>query len=124
MAKPSSETPQTADPDPHSADLEWADLEWADPKWADPKWADPEWMTFPGGELQGKRPRALCPACRERHHRAATQAVTPALAAQKLICFHCYRAELERDRALRAAGQLDTASEARFQYTLPFDWRG
>jgi hypothetical protein len=106
MAIPSSETPQTAEPAPHSAD---------------PEWADPDWMTFPGGELEGKRPRALCRACRERHHRAATQAVTSAQAALKLICFHCYRAELERDRALRAAGQLDTASEARFQCTLPFD---
>jgi hypothetical protein len=37
------------------------------------------------------------------------------------VCFQCYRAELEREKALKAAGQLDTASEARFQFTLPFD---
>jgi len=37
------------------------------------------------------------------------------------VCFQCYRAELERERALKAAGQLDTATEARFQFTLPFD---
>jgi hypothetical protein len=49
------------------------------------------------------------------------QAVRVAHAWPKPICFQCYRAQLERDRALRAAGQLDTASEARFQGTLPFD---
>jgi hypothetical protein len=83
--------------------------------------AGPEWVMFPGGELEGKRPRALCPACRERLKRAATQAIQPVRDRQKPICFQCYRAELERDSALRAAGQLETASDARFQYTLPFD---
>jgi hypothetical protein len=78
-------------------------------------------MTFPGGELEGKRPRALCPACRELLTRAVTQPGRPAHAGPKPICFQCYRAELERDRALRAAGQLDTASDGRFQCTLPFD---
>ena len=24
-----------------------------------------EWVSFPGGELEGKRPKALCGACRE-----------------------------------------------------------
>jgi len=37
------------------------------------------------------------------------------------LCFQCYRAELERQRALKAAGDLDTASEARFQDGLPFE---
>jgi hypothetical protein len=37
------------------------------------------------------------------------------------LCFRCYRAELDRARALKAAGQVDTASEARFQSTLPFE---
>src|SRR5204863_1584947 len=37
------------------------------------------------------------------------------------LCFQCYRAELERERALRAAGELDTASEARFQFQLPLE---
>jgi hypothetical protein len=37
------------------------------------------------------------------------------------ICFQCYRADLERQRAIRAAGNLNTASEARFQSTLPFE---
>ena len=80
-------------------------------------------MMFPGGELEGKRPRALCPACRAQLSRAQLDsAVTPAVRpGPKPICFQCYRAELERDRALKAAGQLETASEARFQCTLPFD---
>jgi hypothetical protein len=37
------------------------------------------------------------------------------------LCFACYRAGIERERALKAAGELDTASEARFQCTLPFE---
>ena len=26
---------------------------------------DRDWVPFPGGELEGTRPRALCPECRE-----------------------------------------------------------
>jgi hypothetical protein len=37
------------------------------------------------------------------------------------LCFQCYRAELDRERAIAAAGQLDTASEARFQFQLPLE---
>jgi hypothetical protein len=37
------------------------------------------------------------------------------------LCFQCYRAGLERDQQLRAAGQLDTASPERFQSQLPFE---
>jgi hypothetical protein len=101
MARPSSDTLQTADAD---------------------------WMMFPGGELEGKRPRALCPACRAKlsreqlSHEPLNSGAAPAVRpAPKPICFQCYRAELERDRALKAAGQLETASDARFQCTLPFD---
>jgi hypothetical protein len=39
----------------------------------------------------------------------------------RTLCFQCYRAGLDRDRALRAAAGLETASEARFQTTLPFE---
>jgi hypothetical protein len=39
----------------------------------------------------------------------------------RLLCFDCYRADLARTRALQAAGDLDTASEARFQTQLPFE---
>jgi hypothetical protein len=37
------------------------------------------------------------------------------------LCFQCYRADLDRQRAILAAGQLDTSSEARFQYQLPLE---
>jgi hypothetical protein len=37
------------------------------------------------------------------------------------VCFQCYRAELEREKALQAAATIETASEARFQAQLPFD---
>src|SRR3954466_4590600 len=77
-----------------------------------------DWMPFPGGELEGKRPRALCASCRTRAQRAAeaeTPSGTPAL------CFQCYRLELQRTRKIKPAGELDTASEARFQSALPFE---
>jgi hypothetical protein len=75
--------------------------------------ADNEWVTFQGGELQGRRPRALCPACRERLSRLRERRLP--------VCFQCYRADLEREKSLHAAARLDTASEARFQVTLPFE---
>jgi hypothetical protein len=37
------------------------------------------------------------------------------------LCFQCYRLELDRERALQTAGELDTASDARFQSQLPFE---
>jgi hypothetical protein len=37
------------------------------------------------------------------------------------LCFECYRTSLERDRQLSAAATLHTASDARFQESLPFD---
>ena len=77
--------------------------------------ADKEWVTFPGGELEGERPKALCPACRAAL-KAGLRPSTP-----RPLCFQCYRADLDRQRALRAAGDLDTASDARFQTQLPFE---
>src|SRR6266496_5907749 len=76
-----------------------------------------EWVTFPGGELEGKRPKVLCAACRD----AAARAGPGSRPVPRTLCFQCYRAELDRERALRAAGTLDTASEARFQTQLPFE---
>lgn len=67
-----------------------------------------EWVTFPGGELEGKRPKVLCGACREALN-------------SRLLCFDCYRADLARARALKEAGELDTASIERFQTQLPFE---
>jgi hypothetical protein len=82
-----------------------------------------EWVSFPGGELEGRRPKALCPACREALRRASTAALAPRAShrAPRTLCFACYRAELDRQKAIAAAGQLDTASDARFQYQLPFE---
>jgi hypothetical protein len=74
-----------------------------------------DWIGFPGGELEGQRPRVLCPACR-------VQASQPFGSSQtRLLCFQCYRLSLDRDRALRAAGHIQTASEERFQTSLPFE---
>lgn len=73
-----------------------------------------EWVTFPGGELEGKRPKAVCPACREAMNRGFVPTA-------RTLCFQCYRAELERERALRAAGTVNTGSEERFQAQLPFE---
>lgn len=78
--------------------------------------AGAEWTPFPGGELEGKRPKVLCPACRERFKTTPPEGI-----GQRPLCFQCYRAGLERDRAIVAAGNLDTASEARFQHVLPLE---
>ena len=83
-----------------------------------PAVTESDWAAFPGGELEGKRPAALCPDCRGTLRLAATGGLRPARPA---LCFQCYRLELERTRALQAAATLDTASEARFQSLLPFD---
>jgi hypothetical protein len=86
--------------------------------------ATDEWVSFPGGELEGRRPKALCPACREALKREAFSALSTqhsAPSTRKTLCFSCYRAEIDRQSAMAAAAQLDTASEARFQYQLPFE---
>jgi hypothetical protein len=90
-----------------------------------------EWVSFPGGELEGKRPKALCPACRNALKREAmasrrSGASGPAdlscpSSPSRPLCFQCYRADLDRERAIAAAGHLDTASEARFQFQLPLE---
>src|SRR3954471_4091383 len=87
-----------------------------------PEVADGEWMTFPGGELEGRPPRTLCPACREQLRREARHPARAAAGAPpKPLCFQCYRADLARERALQAAGEINTASDPRFQCTLPFE---
>lgn len=84
-----------------------------------------EWVTFPGGELEGRRPRALCPACRDALKRSALAgrppAAGPTAGARRPLCFQCYRADLDRDRALKAAGNLETGSTERFQAQLPLE---
>lgn len=82
--------------------------------------AEPDdWGAFPGGELEGRRPRALCRACREKLK--AGFGASPRPAGRRTICFACYRAELERDRALHAAGTFYTGSDTRFQAQLPLE---
>jgi len=88
-----------------------------------------EWVSFPGGELEGKRPKALCPACREALKREAaapshlrtSHSRTSHSHTSRPLCFQCYRVDLDRERALQAAGDLDTASDARFQFQLPLE---
>jgi hypothetical protein len=87
----------------------------------DPRPAESDWMSFPGGELEGRRPKALCLACREARERAASGSNRAAGSGNRLLCFQCYRTDLERNRAFRAAAALNTASEERFQAQLPFE---
>jgi len=82
---------------------------------------DGDWITFPGGELEGRPPKALCPTCRDALKRTATRAAAADRLRQRTLCFQCYRADLDRERTLKAAGHLDTASDARFQSLLPFE---
>jgi hypothetical protein len=81
-----------------------------------------ESVPFPSGELEGMRPKVLCTSCREALKReAATYGPSGPCRRSRLLCFHCYRADLERTCAVKASGELDTASEARFQAQLPFE---
>jgi len=83
-----------------------------------------EWVTFPGGELEARRPRVLCAACRESLKRSAlagTATAAPKAAVRQPLCFQCYRADLDRNRALDAAANLETGSVERFQAQLPFE---
>jgi hypothetical protein len=82
-----------------------------------PTHTDIDWTPFPGGELEGQRPKALCPACRARRQDAEGRASAPKAA----LCFQCYRLEIEQIRKVREAAELNTASEARFQECLPFE---
>ena len=75
-----------------------------------------EWIAFLGGELEGKRPKTLCPVCREQ---SASRDVSTEMrrrerceATAKTLCFQCYRADLDRERALRAD---------RWQWLLPLE---
>lgn len=86
-----------------------------------PQVTDSDWVPFPGGELEAPRPKSLCPSCREKLRQ--TTSVPKACFGPRPtpLCFACYRASLERERALKAAGELDTASVARFQGVLPLE---
>jgi hypothetical protein len=76
---------------------------------------DGEWVTFPGGELEGRRPKALCPKCR------AARKCSAGLSGPLPLCFECYRTDQAHERALKAAREVFTGSEERFQSALPFE---
>jgi hypothetical protein len=73
---------------------------------------DNEWVTLPGGELEGRRPKALCGPCRVRKAAGAPP---------RAICFECFRADRKREQAIKAAGEFESIGEARFQDGLPFE---
>jgi hypothetical protein len=77
-----------------------------------------EWLSFPGGELEGRRPNELCSDCRDRANRTGSASLSAGRL--RTLCFQCYRAELDRGRALAAAGR-DTTAVSRFQAALPFE---
>jgi hypothetical protein len=78
------------------------------------------WVAFPGGELEGERPKALCAVCKEAAARTERDR-RPSAVPRRTLCFQCYRAGIERERSLKAAGSLDTASVDRYQSLLPFE---
>ena len=82
---------------------------------------DTEWVAFPDGELEGRVPRTLCPDCCRRLAREAKRCADRRPSGRRPLCFQCYRAGLDRAQAIQAAGQRETASEARFQDSLPFE---
>ena len=82
--------------------------------------SDRDWVPLPGGELEAPRPSVLCAGCRDVRRRLADAGGRPE-AHSKALCLNCYRAGRERDRKLVAARDLDAASEARFQISLPFE---
>lgn len=95
-----------------------------------PQLLDTDWVPFAGGELEGRRPKTMCPSCRERLWRQTQQAThTPRATgesqaspqADRALCFECHRVDLARERALKAAGELNTTSDARFQSVLPLE---
>lgn len=95
-----------------------------------PETTEKEWVPFPGGELEGQRPKVMCPVCRRRAFRASAFARATAdwsaspegrAPGPEPVCFQCYRVDQARQRALRAARDFCAASEARFQETLPFE---
>jgi hypothetical protein len=81
-----------------------------------------ESVAFTSGKLERLRPKALCACCREALTREAViYGPSGPFRRSRVLCFQCYRADLERACAFKASGDLDTASEARFQAQRPFE---
>ena len=64
-----------------------------------------EWVMFPGGELEGRRPKTLCGPCRVRKAAGAPP---------RAICFECHRADRRREEAIKAAGEFEASPEETF----------
>jgi len=71
------------------------------------------WEAFPGGELEGWRGTSKCSDCREKSGDASD--------ARHVLCFQCHQTDLRRQRAIKAAADVDTGSVSRFQGQLPFE---
>ena len=80
-----------------------------------------EWVSFPGGELQGKRPNSRLTDPTDPIHATDRAHQAHPTHPAGTLCFQCFRAGLDRDRALKAAGELDTATDGRFQFVLPLE---
>jgi hypothetical protein len=106
-----------------------------------------DWQPLPGGELEGRRPKVMCPSCREtlralarrradRSRGGEPDAVAPTLARssgerKRTLCFECYRTDLARERAVRSivskltsadgVGSAGWDEDARLQAQLPFE---
>jgi len=82
-----------------------------------PEVTEIEWVSFPGGELEGQRPLAVCAACRAR----------ASLPSRSPLCFQCYRAGLERTPRAPSAPpsaprEVPRAPDGdRWQWLLPFE---
>ena len=82
-----------------------------------------EWVPFSGGNLEARRPQALCAPCAAKRRRGTRAGLLAGAARSRNapLCFECFRTGLERERALMSARDIHTASEARFRYLLPFE---
>jgi hypothetical protein len=82
---------------------------------------DDEWLAFPGGELEGERPKALCPACRAAASQGSPRLRADQTSPARRLCFQCYRVDFDRRRQLKAAAEFLSAPETPFQGALPFE---
>src|SRR5215831_7089076 len=86
---------------------------------APPTVADQDWTAFPGGELEGRRPKTLCPRCRAALN-ARSQGHSET-SSTRFVCFDCYKADQERERRLSAAAAFVADSDEHFQSVLPLE---
>ena len=95
-----------------------------------------DWQPLPGGELEGRRPKVMCPSCREKlralqRRRDKGEPPVASASGQSPLCFECYRTDLARERAVKSIVRTLTDSRgvgapgwdeaSRFQALLPFE---